>query len=256
MDRAVLLLLGWLVAFVPSGNTRAVTLQPVALDVTAPVTLKVRLPGSPLADFELTDDPPFTLPWNASTDLGQSLGTATIEVVNGELHLDVDASMASTTGDSFGFNIALSPQGPTAVSFAVPDFGAPLTPILFTSDQVGALPAEIESWGYHALLFEFQSAFIGRVVNEDRMGETDFGSGNTGKATIWDFIPDDQVTAGGPHVSCGFSTTSTAMISVQTSFRFKAEAIRPTPLPEPGATVQLAVGVAFLALVGRRRISR
>ena len=53
MKRAVLVLL-WLVAFVPSG-IRAITFHSVMTDLSTPVTLKVNLGGDPSLQFEVTD---------------------------------------------------------------------------------------------------------------------------------------------------------------------------------------------------------
>ena len=52
----------------------------------------------------------------------------------------------------------------TEIPFTVPDFNTPLTPVLFTLELVGTVPAELESWSCNHFLKNLNSDFTGTEV--------------------------------------------------------------------------------------------
>ena len=100
----------------------------------------------------------------------------------------------------------------------------------------------------------YSSAALGAVNNTGQVN-LDLNSGNEQSERV-DFIPGDSVVysssfAGGGGYIFGFQATDPG--TAMATYRLKAAAVRPTPLPEPSQALQLAVGAAMLFALSKRR---
>lgn len=204
---------------------------------------------------------PVTLPYSTSINAapGQAGCVAasynySIAQVAGGLEVHIDGAAFSTPSGFCSF----SPKVTFDLSLAVPDYGSSLQPFMLEMEVVQSSFATTpyRAAGQLAPTQLARSTLLGREYffgdSQNGLTVSPFApSGDPGRPSIHSALPGDSIRM--PMETYFEFVSNGSVTSGSMTLRFTYKTLRPTPVPSPGAAIQIPTGILALAMLARAR---